>query len=570
MYYSCSEPKPQGAGNISGDPCFVDAVHDDFRLRAGSPCLDAGSNSFVQSATDLAGNPRISNNTVDMGAYEGAVNGYVISGWVQGSGTISPLTAVVAQGGSATFTATATAGVFQHFLVGGEIVSCSPTYTWENIESDSIIIAVFTSVTWYVDDDRPDDDGDGLSWGTAKKTIQAALDMAVDGDQVLVKPGIYESIDGYGRAVTIRSTSGAEDTIIDGDGTRRCALAANLAGFTLRNGSANGGGGGALECVLNQCILSGNTATMVGGGAYKSTLNNCILIGNTAVAAWGGGGGAVSSILNNCLLTGNTAFEIGGAWDCTLRNCTVAGNSANEYYGGVYSCTLRNCIVWGNSAKPGSTGSDHAYSEFMYSCTDPKPEGEGNICAAPLFGDAESGDFRLTAESPCINAGDNALATGDVDLDGNPRIFDGAVDMGAFEFVVMSVLEYAWQSGWNTLYLPFSNLAADTAAALAGMPVFKLSANTYVKDKPVSRHTPLWVFCANPENAPVLRGVLTPGAPADPLAIPVGRWTLVGAQRRVETLPPTYIAWEWRAGRYTCVRSLQTGRVYYIYRVKTP
>ncbi|MCK5529007.1 MAG: hypothetical protein KAI74_04945 [Kiritimatiellae bacterium] len=38
-------------------------------------------------------------------------------------------------------------------------------------------------------------------------------------------------------------------------------------------------------------------------------------------------------------------------------------------------------------------------------------------------------------DSPCINAGSNANAPGDSDLDGNPRIVNTSVDMGAYEYI---------------------------------------------------------------------------------------------------------------------------------------
>jgi hypothetical protein len=62
-----------GAGNIDADPLFVQPGTDDLRLAFGSPCVNAGRNSAVPPGvtTDLAGNPRIQDGVVDMGAYEG-------------------------------------------------------------------------------------------------------------------------------------------------------------------------------------------------------------------------------------------------------------------------------------------------------------------------------------------------------------------------------------------------------------------------------------------------------------------------------------------------------------------
>ena len=73
-----------GLGNIDVDPRFVDAAGGDFRLAAGSPCIDAGHNWAAAGLadTDLDGNPRFADDprapdtgcgnpvVVDMGAYE--------------------------------------------------------------------------------------------------------------------------------------------------------------------------------------------------------------------------------------------------------------------------------------------------------------------------------------------------------------------------------------------------------------------------------------------------------------------------------------------------------------------
>jgi hypothetical protein len=92
---------------------------------------------------------------------------------------------------------------------------------------------------------------------------------------------------------------------------------------------------------------------------------------------------------------------------------------------------LSNCIVYYNTAP---SGGNYSGGTFNYCCTTPAPgSGAGNITNPPLFVDLAGNNLRLQSNSPCINAGLNSAAPGSTDLDGNPRIVGGTVDMGAYE-----------------------------------------------------------------------------------------------------------------------------------------
>jgi hypothetical protein len=75
LNYCCSAPLPaNGVGNILGPPLFVSDA--DFRLAAGSPCIDAGTNLLGCPNTDILGNTRFIDGNGDgkvawdIGAYE--------------------------------------------------------------------------------------------------------------------------------------------------------------------------------------------------------------------------------------------------------------------------------------------------------------------------------------------------------------------------------------------------------------------------------------------------------------------------------------------------------------------
>ena len=221
----------------------------------------------------------------------------------------------------------------------------------------------------------------------------------------------------------------------------------DLYNCALFGNSASNRGGGTDYSTLYNCTVIGNTAEQ-GGGAYDSTLHDCALVGNGASSGGGSaynalynctvisntaayGGGAYNSTLYNCSLIGNSATNIGGgAAYSTLYNCTLTSNSAGMG-GGVYNGTLYNSIVYFNTA---SLDDNFRNSQFTNSCTTPLPPGAGNITNNPQFVNATGRNYHLKAGSPCTDKGSNLFAQGTVDLDGNPRILNGIVDMGAYEY----------------------------------------------------------------------------------------------------------------------------------------
>jgi len=92
--------------------------------------------------------------------------------------------------------------------------------------------------------------------------------------------------------------------------------------------------------------------------------------------------------------------------------------------------------VWGNL--PGNYGylDPQTYSA-VYDGDGDQTGMNGNISENPLFLAPMSRNFRLTLDSPCVNAGTpdtSGLNLPPMDLAGNYRIWDGRVDMGCYEY----------------------------------------------------------------------------------------------------------------------------------------
>jgi len=278
-------------------------------------------------------------------------------------------------------------------------------------------------------------------------TIQAGIDLAVDGDTVLVQPGVFpENIDFHGRDIlvgslfaTLGDTAFISQTVIDGGVNSSVVTfrngetqAARLCGFTLRNGAGdveNSGGG--ILCVdssprLSNLVVTQNSAAY-GAGIYCSNaapvIDQTVISGNHyshASYGWGVYCTAASApVIDRAIITDNS----GGAIRCSQSSVQVS-NSAFRGNSGEYSCLLysgsyvdiTNTIIWDDCPSPIYLDGPNTAATATYSDLQGGWPGEGNICANPLYCDTGFLSLALAENSPCLGSGSDGCNMGGLEV----------------------------------------------------------------------------------------------------------------------------------------------------------
>lgn len=300
-----------------------------------------------------------------------------------------------------------------------------------------------------------------VNWSEAATNIQAAIDAADAGDEVLVADGVYDSGGkvmagdltnrvALDKPLKVFSVNGSDQTIIQGawdpvstNGPLavRCAWVADeaqLIGFTLTGGatlstgasSCDGGGvwASSTNALVADCVISNNVSANFGGGGCNAHFDRCIFWKNQAGLR---GGGAYNSLVRNSLIFSNYASLGGGAYGGTLLNCTIRLNQTPSFAGGcgVNSARAHNCLILFNldSRIPIGSEGNHVSSVLSYCCTYP-PVGEGSFSSSPQLLD----EWHLSSTSPCVGAGNPLYASG-TDLEGEP--WANPPSVGCDEFV---------------------------------------------------------------------------------------------------------------------------------------
>ena len=255
--------------------------------------------------------------------------------------------------------------------------------------------------------------------------IQDAIDAASNGDIIEVSPGTYTGdknwdIDFKGKAITLRSSSGPGQTIIDCagiDGHRGFYFHQGesrnsvLRGFTIKGAVLSGSkippensswnpspahpiGGGIycefsspsiIDCVIKQCSAElGGGIGSVGGSPliFDCTIEQC------QAGGFGAGIGLIrdsDARIVNCTINRNTGSDnsVGGGvycWQSRLKmaGCDISLNNAqgNAQGGGIYCggssthATLEHCIVSNNNAQTGGGIFSDSYADLsITNCT---------------------------------------------------------------------------------------------------------------------------------------------------------------------------------------------------------
>ncbi len=243
----------------------------------------------------------------------------------------------------------------------------------------------------YLDAENGSDANGGLSPSSAKKTFAGALAVqrnSAEENVILVAPGVYSgaqnrNLDFQGDDVKIRSTDGAQDTIVDLEGEGRFlhlhggeTTDSRVDGLAIRNGyTASYGTAICLEDAsldIRNCVFENNRSGRLAryenwdGSFYEYWMD-----GQSSASVYAVGGTLVLSV---CRFEGNESSPVGngfgdmagncgavslvGTTDCIVARCVFRNNSGCDA-GAILlsgaSATFEKCRFVGNISSEGAT-----------------------------------------------------------------------------------------------------------------------------------------------------------------------------------------------------------------------
>ena len=344
----------------------TDPMHAGYlRLLPGSVGVDAGGNNYIDgdadafeeadATTDLAGNPRIVNTTIDLGAYEVPASARSLRVVDTERGGLFPSMPVpVPLGGGVLrlqllYAGSGTTGVSiaegsdpnDLLSLGATSVSSSPGEVMLTVAANTTMTQKEATLTFSLSDATPaltqsirfvqrgrmpatlyvavDGVGhaDGLSWDNAT-TFQAALDNAASGDMIFVKAGTYTPTAKKADGMAATEPRDATYVLPDGvsiyggfDGTEASLSARDMT----------------LIATTNETLIEGNIGDM---DDNEDNIKRLFVLGDDGEATLDGLTVARANAGTEGTEADGSGLRAGLRSETTLRHCRFIGNKSRN------------------------------------------------------------------------------------------------------------------------------------------------------------------------------------------------------------------------------------------------
>lgn len=371
----------------------------------------------------------------------------------------------------------------------------------------------------YVNAAKTDDSGDGLTPATAKKTLAAVMALARGGDTVHAARGTYDEgeMTNTVKLINASNTTLCGSRVVIPDGVSLVSdEGPDVTFIEGRLGTALGSLGNAGENVLRGVYMEEGTllegftvktcATVYDGGVHEYNCGGCVVAPYANVARPAiirncrltdgharSGAAAFGGVLERCCIDSCVLTSDGLTYRAKLDNCLVISKSG---YGNMSVC--RNCYGVRNSTiyvenATGDADFDQAGGSFGFensiiyydtvtmattiknaknciiksvaNLTIDSSTCTGTISAGTLSSLLDTTTYRPVAGSAAIDAGDMALFNAHpsaLDCGGGQRIYNGHVDIGAYEYSPLAAMGAALAAK------DVSVVAADGGAMVGG------------------------------------------------------------------------------------------------------